>query len=542
MNKTFILDVETDSLDARKAKLTGIGLQVDDTVEFLTGNYDKIIPLISEPTNTMVGHGLLYDVMVLRCNGFDIKCKLWDTMGASWLIDENKSHQLKDLAKSEFGLECKKFKNIKPEELEEYGKNDIKLTKLLYDRYKPIMDKDYPIFYNLYQPLLKAINAMQSNGITIDTYRMEGLYWEIKDSVESLEESLKEEIAKHTDKEVNVRSPKQLRVLLFDTIGLKPIKTSKKTKEASTDAKTLEILSKKGSNLSALLLRHREKAKLLSTYIKPIVEKLEDGRLHTEYNPFGTRTGRFNSKNPNLQNIPVKDKGLIRSAFIASPGHKLIIADYSQIELRILAHMSKDERLLYAYNNNLDIHTKTASSIFGVQYEQVTKEQRYIAKAINFGLIYGMTKYRLAEEAHINIWKAQDYIDKYFKIYSGVATWRKEAIEQCMKDKFIQTLFGRYRRLPDITSNMKAARQAVNSIVQGSAGDVINKATVELYKKFDGSSLKSLMQIHDELVNEAPIEEADKYAREIKDIMENVVKLEIPLKVNVQVAENWSEK
>jgi DNA polymerase-1 len=418
----------------------------------------------------------------------------------------------------------------------------VKLTKLLYDKYKPVMDSDYPIFYNLYQPLLKAIFTMQNNGIAIDTFYMDGIYWEIKDSVEDLESQLIEEIKKHTSEEVNVRSSKQIRELLFDTIGLKPIKTSKKTKMASTNAKTLEILSRKGSNLSSLLLRHRDKAKLLSTYVKPIVEKLEDGRLHTTYNPFGTVTGRFSSKEPNLQNIPVKDKGLIRSAFIASPGHNLIIADYSQIELRLLAHFSKDERLIYAYNNNLDVHTKTAASIFGKPYNEVTKEDRYVAKAINFGLMYGMSKYRLSEEAHISIWVAQNYINKYFQIYKGVDTWREEVIKQCVKDKFVQTLFGRYRRLPDITSNQKAERQAINSIIQGSAGDVINRAVVELSTKLCGTDLKMLMQIHDELVFESPIEKAEEYSKEIKNIMESTTKLNVPLKVNLVIATNWSEK
>ena len=546
MNKIFFLDTETDSKDARKAKLTGIGLGVGNTIEFLIGHYDKIVPLISDPDNVMVGHGLLYDITVLQCNGFEVKCQLWDTMGASWLIDENCSHELKDLVKEEFGIDSPKFKDIKPEQLEEYGKNDAKYTKMLYEKYKPIMDSDYPIFYNLYMPLLKVVNKMQNNGVEIDLPYLDYTYWQVKDSLDDLEPKIREEIKKYTKEEINLNSPDQLAKLFFNTIGLKVVKETKggksKIKKPSTDAEVLRILASKGSNIASLLVRYKEKYKLMSTYIKPIQEKVEGTRLHTEYNPFGTLTGRFNSKNPNLENIPVKDKGLIRSAFIAAPGKALIISDYSQIELRILAHCSKDKQLVYAFNNNLDIHKKTASGIFGIPYDQVTKEMREEAKTINYGLVYGMSKFRLSNEAHMPLWKASKALDSYFKFYAGLTQWKKDTIEQCHKTKFVETILKRKRRLPDIGSNQKAERQSINSISQGSTGDIINTASVNIDKEFEDTDLKILLQTHDELMFECDEENADSYIPKIADIMENSIRLDVPIKVKITKCKNWSEK
>lgn len=345
-----------------------------------------------------------------------------------------------------------------------------------------------------------------------------------------------------------LNSPKQLRALLFTVLGLEPIHISKKTKEASTDERTLHALAVRGCNLANLLLRYREKNKLFTTYVQPIIEKTDPvtNRLHTTYNPYSTVTGRWNSAKPNLQNIPTRDKdeGLVRKSFVAEPGNILLIADYSQIELRLLAHFSQDTLFLLAYTKGLDLHKKTASAIFHKPESMITDSERGMGKTINFSIIYGISAFRLAEKFNIPMWTAKKYIDAYFELYKGVTAYRKNVVIECKRNGYVETLFFRKRRLPDIQTfnSSRSERQAVNAQIQGSAADILNRAINMVHAKYKGTDLKTLLQVHDEIVMEVPKEKADMYMAEVKELMQSVVKLSVPLICSVKACSNWSEK
>ena len=549
----YILDLETTGLNPRKDKIIGIGLGTLEKEWYLFAgeiNWHLLQDILNDHNKTMVGHNLTFDVDVLKNSGHTVKNKLWCTKAAAFLIDENRSLKLKDLGKSMYGLEVVKFEDVEwdnPNKVEEYGKQDIKLPRLIYNTYKVQIDNYYPIFYKLYMPLIPTIIEVQNNGIKINLEYLDEIFWELKDDVEALKSELDEEIKRITGcKEVNEKmhnSPKQLRELFFDKLGLKPVHISRKTKQPSTDERTLRVLAMRGSKLANILLRYRGKNKLFTTYVQPIIERTEKdtNRLHTTYNPF-MHTGRWNSSKPNLQNIPIKDAGLIRQAFIAEPNNVLLIADYSQIELRLLAHFSQDSLFMLTYTQGLDLHKKTAAAIFNKSENSITDDERAIGKKVNFSVIYGISPFRLAEQLNIQIWDATKYIDTFFNTYKGVTAFRKNVVDRCKQTKYIETLFFRKRRLPNINATKRAERQAVNSKIQGSAADIINRAIIQLSDKFKGTDLKILLQVHDEIVMECPKLKADFYMAEIKKIMEASAKLVVPLKCSVKACSNWSEK
>jgi DNA polymerase-1 len=561
----YVLDLETTGLDTRHDKITGMGLGTldhtwylfcDEAARFMDKLYFR--GLISDEKTTLIGQNLLFDLDFLYNNGYVVKNQLWDTKAAAFLIDENRSLHLKDLGKTMFNLEVVKFKEVNWADenmVEKYGKQDIDITRMIYNAYKKQIDDNYPIFYKLYMPLIWTVINAQNNGIKIDTEYLQDIFWELKDDIQELKTQLDAEIVninhKHGNKiESNdelFNSPKQLREIFFGVLGLEPIHVSKKTNESSTDERTLHALAIRGCTLANLLLRYREKNKLFTTYVQPILAKTDTktSRLHTTYNPYSTVTGRWNSQKPNLQNIPAstKDEGLIRKAFIAEKDHILIVADYSQIELRLLAHFSKDTLFQLAYTKGLDLHKKTAAAIFHKPESMVTEQERGMGKTINFSVIYGISAFRLAEKFNLPMWTAKKYIDAYFELYKGVTAFRKNTVAECKKNGYVETLFFRKRRLPEIQSiSSRAERQAVNAIIQGSAADVLNRAIVMLYQKYINTDLKILLQVHDEIVIEVPKIKADMYIAEIKELMESVVKLSVPLKCSVKACGNWSEK
>jgi len=549
----FILDLETTGLNPRQDKIIGIGLGTLKKEWYLfVDEIDKNLlqTLLNCDKKTMVGQNLIFDVDFLGNTGYTVKNKLWDTKAAAFLINENRSLHLKDMGKELFDMEVTKYKAVdwdNPNMVEKYGKQDIIITRKVYQKYIREIDTNYPIFYKLYMPLIRTIIEVQNNGIKVNLDYLDVIFWELKDEVDDLKSQLDTEIRKITHcEEINEKmhnSPKQLRELFFGKLGLEPVHISRKTKQPSTDERTLRVLAMRGSALANVLLRYRGKNKLFTTYVQPIIERTdkETGRLHTTYNPYGAVTGRWNSSKPNLQNIPMKDKGLIRQAFVAEPNNVLLIADYSQIELRLLAHFSKDTLFNLSYTKGLDLHKKTASAIFHKSESMITDDERAIGKTVNFSVIYGISPFALAENLGIKMWDAKKYIDTYFNTYKGVTAFKKNTVERCKVTGYVETLFYRKRRLPDV-STKRTERQAVNSIIQGSAADILNRAINQLYEKFKGTDLRLLLQVHDEIVLECPKDKADYYMLEIKKIMEHAVKLTVPLKCNVKACFNWSQK
>jgi DNA polymerase-1 len=352
--------------------------------------------------------------------------------------------------------------------------------------------------------------------------------------------------------EFNLNSPQQLGYVLFEKLRLPAQRRTTKTKKYSTDVKVLEKLSALPHKVPQLVLRYRTLSKLKSTYLDALVKMVNPttGRVHTSYNQTVAATGRLSSSNPNLQNIPIRgEEGReIRKGFVAEPGHCLVSADYSQVELRVFAHYSEDEAFLEAFRRNEDIHTRTASEILNVGREDVTPDMRRIAKAINFGIIYGMGPQRLKEELGIELKTAKDYIARYYERYQGVTRYRNTMIEMAQHEGYVTTLFNRKRYLPDIQHSNRvirgeAERMAINTPIQGTAADLIKMAMIRIQQRLKQARFgaKMILQVHDELVFEVPEREASAVIPLIKEEMEGVYPLRVPLKVDISEGKNWDE-
>jgi DNA polymerase-1 len=365
-------------------------------------------------------------------------------------------------------------------------------------------------------------------------------------------EEMEREIFDEAGMEFNINSPQQLGYVLFEKLGLPVQKKTIKTRSYSTDVKVLKKLSAFPHKIPKMVLRYRTLSKLKSTYLDALVKMAEPstGRLHTSYNQTVTATGRLSSSSPNLQNIPIRgEEGReIRKGFVAEEGHYLVSADYSQVELRVFAHYSKDEAFMEAFKKNEDIHTRTASEILGLEGHAVTPEMRRIAKAINFGIIYGMGAQKLKDELGIGLKEAKDYITTYYERYQGVTRYKDEIIETARKKGYVSTLFGRRRYLPDIQHGNRviraeAERMAINTPIQGTAADLIKKAMIAIHQRLSrgGFRSKMLLQVHDELVFEVPEAELETLIPMIKQEMEGVYPLRVPLEVDVSKGRNWDE-
>lgn len=400
--------------------------------------------------------------------------------------------------------------------------------------------------YQLEKDLMPIITRMEKNGIKLDSKYLKDLSGRVNEELMALEKK----IVGLAGQEFNVNSPQQLSQILFDKLGLQ-VKGLKKTpgKVISTAAAELEKL--KGQHeIIGLILRQRELAKLKNTYIDALPLLVgADGRLRTSYDSLGTTTGRLSSKNPNLQNIPIRtDLGNeIRKAFVAEPGHKLLSADYSQIELRVVAHLAGDKDMIAIFKAGKDIHNATAAEILGLPENEVSKDQRRMAKVLNFGVIYGMSIHGLADAAGVDLARAKEFIKKYFEEFSGVAKFIEKTKKDAAREGFVQTLFGRKRFIPEINSSawnlrQAAERMAVNMPVQGTAADLLKMAMVSLAKsEWLIANSKMLLQVHDELVFEVPEDKMKEAAEKIKSIMENIYELAVPLKVDIEAGDNWGE-
>ena len=528
----------------------------DDLVQLLK-------PVLEDSAIVKIGQNIKYDAHIFLNLGIKMHGINEDTMLMSYVINSNQSHGMNKLSQKYLGHDCityeslvgKGVKQLTFDQIDindalEYAAEDADVTLQLYHVLKNQLKKEKRLL-EVYQkfeiPSMKALIEIERNGVLIDAHLLGQQSQKIGEELIKIE-SKAYELA---GQPFNLASPKQLREILFEKLEIKPLKKTP-TGTPSTSEEVLQELSK-DYPLPKILLEYRTLAKLKSTYTDklPIMINQSTGRIHTSYNQAVAVTGRLASSDPNLQNIPIKgsEGRKIREAFIAKPNFSIISADYSQIELRILAHLSKDLGLIEAFKNNKDIHTITASEIFNTNIKKITSEQRRYAKIINFGLIYGMGAFGLAKTLGITRSDAQNYIQEYFNKYPTVLQYMEESKQFAREHGYVETFFGRRLWLPEISSSnglrkAGAERAAINAPMQGTAADLIKLAMIQVQQWIDDNSdLKGqvIMQVHDELVFEVPNNEIDKFTKEIPQIMQNVAKLDIPLIVEINAGENWEK-
>ncbi len=497
---------------------------------------------------------------------YDIKLKgpLFDTMLASYVNDPSRKHDLKSQALQNLEIVIKEwtdvvgkakskvlFNTITTDTAAKYACNNVfanlELTKFWAEKLKP---EDKKLLENIEIPTAIVLANMEFNGVSLDVQYLEDLSDELNGKLEKIEARIYA-LAGET---FNVNSPRQVGYILFEKLGIKPRGKKRGAQNYSTDAKVLNELAMDYS-IAEYLLEQRQCSKLKTTYVDalPFMLSKSDGKIHTHYNQTTTVTGRLSSSNPNLQNIPIKTElgNRIRKAFIPTDRENQILlsADYSQIELRLLAHVSEDKTLVEAFNNNIDVHAQTASKIFDVPVEKVTKSMRSKAKAVNFGIVYGQTRYGLAAAINITPQEAQVFIDKYFAHFPGVHRYMEKAVEDAYKNGYAQTMYGRKRYLLDelMSSNHQikefAQRAAINSPLQGAAADIIKMAMVDLYKKLVNGNFRSkmIMQVHDELILEVYKDELEEIKKLVVEAMELGQPFKVPLLVDVEIGENWMD-
>ena len=575
--KLFALDTETDNLDYMAANLVGISfalengeaaylpLQLDylgapKTLEKTTA-LSLLKPVLENPAIQKVGQNFKYDLTIFARNGIDVQGVAFDTMLESYVLNSTGRHNMDELAKRYLGHQTISFEEIAGkgknqltfnqiplEQAAEYAAEDadvtMKLQQVLWEKLskEPTLEK---LFKEMELPLLGVLSRMERRGVLIDS---DALFLQSNEIANRLSE-LEEQAYVLAGQPFNLASTKQLQELLFDKLGLPVIQKTPKG-APSTNEEVLEELAF-SHELPKVLVEHRGLSKLKSTYTDKLPQMVnpQTGRVHTSYHQAVTATGRLSSSDPNLQNIPIRNEEgrRIRQAFIAREGFTVVAADYSQIELRIMAHLSQDQGLINAFTQGKDIHRSTAAEIFGVALDEVTSEQRRNAKAINFGLIYGMSAFGLSRQLGIGRADAQSYMDLYFKRYPGVQTFMHDIREKAKAQGYVETLFGRRLYLPDINSSngmrRKAAeRVAINAPMQGTAADIIKRAMIQLDQKLQNDlDIAMIMQVHDELVFEVRSEKVAFYSELIKTQMESAADLVVPLIVEVGQGTNWDE-
>ena len=562
----FAVDTETTSEVPMNAKLVGISFSFSENSGFyIPFSKDFLSPLkevIENEKIKKIGHNIKYDKIVLKNSGIDLKGIFFDTMLASYLLNPSKrAHSLSALSLDFFDykmvsfkevLEKSNAKNFSEVSLKDacfYSSEDADITFCLYNKLEEALKNKNltSLFCEIEMPLIDVLVKMEMEGIKIDEDKLSSLSKTFASNLDILIKKIYEEAGE----EFNINSPKQLGKILFEKLKLPVQKKTKKKTGYSTDIDVLTALINE-HNLPSLLLEYRSLAKLKSTYTDTIINLLnpETKRLHTSYNQTITATGRLSSSNPNLQNIPVKtDIGRkIREGFISKKNNILISADYSQIELRILAHYSKDIILTNAFKNDDDIHLRTAIEIFGAIPDLVDNEMRRQAKAVNFGIVYGISPFGLSKQLSITQRMAKTFIEKYFERYRGVKTFIDTTIEKARKTQTTKTLYGRIREIPDINAknhNIRLfnERVAINTPIQGTAADIIKLAMIKTDNEYKKKELKTkmLLSVHDELIFEVPIDEEELAKNIIKNSMEKICKLEVPLKVNISFGKSWGE-
>jgi DNA polymerase-1 len=577
-SQSFVFDLETNSLDYMEAKIVGFVFLVEKSSYYVPVAHDyldapvqlsrsmvlnSLKSILESKTIGKIGQNLKYDAHVLANVDIELNGIIDDTMLKSYCLDSVASrHNMDDLALhylnhstihySDVAGSGKKqltFNQVNIDEAMPYACEDVIITNELNNFFE-IKLQAFPKLVALYKsieiPLIKVMLRLERNGALLDETSLFNQQVEIKAEMVKIQ-SLAFEIA---GDEFNLESPKQIQQILFseEGFGLEPKKKTAKG-QPSTNEEALKLLD---HPLVDLILSYRTLTKLNSTYLEALPKKINrrTGRLHTSYHQAVTATGRLSSSKPNFQNIPIRTEqgAQIRSAFIANEGSVILAADYSQIELRIMAHISEDKNLIKAFNNNEDVHRSTASQVFDTEISKVTKDQRRKAKAINFGLIYGMSAFGLAKQIDVSRTEAKQYIDGYFENYPGVLQFMNETKEMAKSQGYVETVLGRRLYLPQINSKNKmlqqhALRTAINAPMQGSSADIIKKAMLDIQAWIDREDyeIKMFMQVHDELVFELKAEKANEYANSIKLMMSNALKLHIPLEVDIGIGSNWQE-
>lgn len=571
------IDTETTHLEPMLAELVGISIQIEGQqpayipLQHTDGSLQlsradilhDLKPYLENPHIAKLGQNLKYDSIIFSHYGISLRGTLYDTMLEAYLLaSADRRHDLDTLAEKYLqhttirftdiagtGAKQLRFDQIPVTEAAPYAAEDAMVTLQLHHILYPKLSSQLQnLLLTLETPLIPVLVAMERYGVLIDQERLSQHGIRLKARLLELEQ----EAILIAGKPFNLNSPKQLQTILYEDLQI-PIQSKTPTGQPSTAEPVLQELALDHA-LPKIILDYRSLSKLVSTYIDALPKKINPrtGRVHTSYNQAVAATGRLSSSDPNLQNIPIRtEEGrLIRRAFIAAPGHVLIKADYSQIELRIMAHVSQDPQLIAAFNAGLDIHTATASEVAGVPLAAVTSEMRRQAKAINFGLIYGMSAFGLAKQLGIERQKAQAYIDHYFARYPGVLAYMNRTRELAHQQGYVETIFGRRLDLPDINARSalqrKAAeRAAINAPLQGTAADLIKKAMIVLYNwqnQFSSPSpVTMIMQVHDELVFEVDKKVVDKVLRPIQTMMESVVTLAVPLIVTMGVGDSWDD-
>jgi len=511
-----------------------------------------------------VGQNIKYDAIILKHCGIELKGIYFDTMVASYVINPGlRQHNLDYLAQHYLnhkmipyhdvvgkGKAEISFAGVTVEKAMEYSCEDADITLKIKNILEKqlVEDKNQDLFHNIEMKLLPVLMDIEMEGIKVDVSFFRDMSSSFTGRIRELEKKIFEEAGA----EFNLNSTQQLGHILFEKLELPVQKKTAKTKSYSTDVKVLTKLAREGYKIPGLILQYRTLAKLKSTYLDALVKIVnpKTGRIHSSFNQTVAATGRLSSSNPNLQNIPIRgEEGReIRKGFIAEEGHYLLSADYSQVELRLFAHYSGDDALIEAFNKGQDIHSRTASEILGVALDDVTPDMRQIAKAINFGIIYGMGARKLAEELNIDNKTAKEYIESYYNRYRGVVRYRESITEQAREQGYVTTLFNRRRYLPGINSDnsrikAEAERIAINTPIQGTAADLIKIAMINIHSRLKREGYKSrmLLQVHDELVLEVPEDEIGAIQSLIKKEMEDVYKLNVPLKVDSSYGKNWDE-
>ncbi len=576
--EALVIDLESNSTDPMRGKIVGIALCFSPPkayylpIAHLESGVRPILPnevlerlreLLEDPGIPKIGHNIKYDLVLLKRHGYELRGLAGDTMVASYVLNPTRrSHSLDDLAEEILGHHMISYKEVTAqlhkgqsfefvpvEKAKDYACEDAHVTYLLYQHFWPRLKEEglWDLYEKIEHPLIEVLARMEMAGIKIDIEYLKALSQEMKKELFALERKIFELVGE----KFNLNSSRQLGVILFEKLKLPRVKKTPKKLAYSTDTEVLEVLSEY-HELPRLVLRYRSLSKLKSTYIDslPRLVNPETGRIHTSFNQTVTATGRLSSSDPNLQNIPIRgvEGQKIRRAFIPEDGFVFLSADYSQIDLRVLAHYSGDKTLIEAFRRGEDIHRRTASEIFGIPQEMVTKEMRRMAKTINFGIVYGMSPYGLAKELKIGHKEAKAFIEKYFERYTGVRAYMENIVSKARREGYVTTFFGRKRPLPDINSPNRVVREfaertAINTPIQGTAADIIKLAMIAIDKALRQKRFRTrmLLQVHDELLFEVPTEELEEIKDLVRDKMENVVKLSVPLTVNLAVGDSWAE-
>ena len=571
---TFCFDTETTGLDALTAEMVGMSFSFERGKAYYVpvpsdqGQTLEIVkvfkPVFENPNIIKIGQNIKYDLLLLSRYGVHIKGELFDTMVAHYLIDPDTRHGMDVLAEtylsytpvsitSLIGAKGKNQGNMRDvpvDKIKEYAAEDADITWQLHEKFQPLLEETHTtqLAREVEFPLIYVLSEMEKNGVKIDVNTLQVFSTELERDIQDLEARIYEK----TGLKFNIASPKQLGEVLFDKLGLDPKAKKTKTGQYKTGEDVLLALAHK-SDIVQDILDFRQFQKLKSTYVDalPTLINPNTGLIHTSYNQAVAATGRLSSTNPNLQNIPIRtEKGReVRKAFIPrNPDHVLLSADYSQIELRIMAELSQDEEMLDAFSKGYDIHRATAAKVYGLSLENVTSDQRRNAKAVNFGIIYGQSAFGLSQNLGISRKEAAEIIDQYFSQYKGIKAYMSKAVEFAKENGYVETILKRRRYLRDINSaNMTvrgfAERNAINAPIQGSAADMIKVAMIHIQKDIEAQQLKGkmIMQVHDELVFDVPREEVAAFKDIITDRMKNAIPLRVPIEIEIGEGTTWLE-